>query len=41
MEWKEENNGSDGRVGIYGTYKGNGIDRIETVELTGQMEFME
>ena len=40
-EWKEEINGSDGLVGIDGTYKANGIDRIETVELTELMEFME
>ena len=41
VEWKEEINGSDGIVGIDGNYTANGIDRIETVELTGQMEFME
>ena len=41
VEWKEVNNGSDGLLGNDGTYKANGIDRIETVELTKLMEFIE
>ena len=41
VEWKEEFNGSDRLVGIDGNYKANGIDRIENVELTELMEFME
>ena len=41
VEWKEEINGNDGLVGIDRNYKANGIDRIETVELTELMEFME
>ena len=41
VEWKEEMTGSDGLVGIDGNFKANGIDRIETVELTELMEFME
>ena len=41
VEWKEEINGSDELVGIDGNYTANGIDRIETVELTKLMEFME
>ena len=41
VEWKEENYGSDGLLGIDGNHKANGIDRIETVELTELMEFME
>ena len=41
VEWLEEMTGSDGLVGIDGNFKANGIDRIETVELTELMEFME
>ena len=41
VKWKEEINGSDGSVEIDGNYTANGIDRIETVELTELMEFIE
>ena len=41
VEWKEEMTGTDGLVGIDGNFKANGIDRIETVELTELMEFIE
>ena len=41
VEWKEEMTCTDGLVGIDGNFKANGIDRIETVELTELMEFIE
>ena len=41
MRVMEEINGSDGLVGIDGTYKANGIDRIETMEFTKLIEFVE